>query len=425
MRLWGLGLFFILAAVRSGDFSTLRDQEKGLCALSIQGKPLVMTGWAVRGKGGLAFEPLEKELPSRLRISGGRTPEAGLAYRVSGRLFCHPAHDNERNYGARPAFFFRPLHWETLPREATRFPFRDRLFAPLVPFPFLHAIAVATWTGDAGETDRATLEWFRVAGLLPVLALSGQHVGILIAGIESILALVTFGGNAWYPFWRRYRMLLGSLLLYVTSGESGSMLRTLGMAIFFCLLKTRMLATPPLQWASTSVAIVIAISPGVLDEPGFLLSAAGTFLLFRASEKTGGAGLFVTAVLLPALLPVGMLPWSAFYFSKVPLAASLFQLVVGAIWAAVFLPAGFFLPLLAWGLPRFAVVWLCGGLERIGLALDSGFTKFLPAIRDGYVTVLRPAFFEALALETVVLTLLAVILSRGWHKRRIPQRNSR
>lgn len=393
------------------------------CHLHLKPQPLVFIATISAENGRFHFEaesaatgwPPERLTVSPVGLTPGRLPEIGHRYQVSGRASCRPPHrwaQRETPLLVRPAPEW-DFHLASLVHEPGPIPWRARflawLFRPLRAFPRLHALAQATWTGQTFYQAPALVEGFRVTGLMAILALSGEHVAVLLALTESIgTALFTIlfpliGRSALRPavqrlvfLWRYGKWLGGASLLLWTSGGLASMKRTWWMALFFWGLKMRTLRTSALQCLFTTYAVVLAVDPRLALSPGFLLSAVATYSLFHFSDLTASpTKSWKNAMLISVVVPFLTWPWTAHLFSQVAVAGPLVGAICGAVWAAIFLPMGFFAPLLARGYLEPVAKWL----ERFLVGVEKGVTQLLPHLKLGHFTVWSPDLLECGLIE--------------------------
>ncbi len=389
-------------------------------------------------------------LPERLILSSSGLPMTeillpGERYLFTGSAFCRFPHQNPSMASDFRTLWIVP-HWHlkitqarVLPQNrllSSRTRFLRRAFAPLEAYPRLASLARATWTGETGFQKREVVEFFRVTGALPILALSGQHVGILLVLVEGILG---WAFVFWWQRgkkgpvrvteylvlgWRRYRLLVGATVLLITSGGLGSMKRTWFMALFYCLLKRRALGSAPLQWVCSSCAFVLIFDSATVWQPGFFLSACGTFLLFRLSEMADGFSYLMASALVASVMPLLAWPWTAHFFSKLAWLSPLLSGALSFLWNVLVLPAGFLIPGVIRIVPPCGARFLGEQGEALLARAEVVMERWLPAIRQYYFTTLRPGLGEAVALEGFLITLLVVLFLKLRHCRWFPRQNN-
>ena len=255
---------------------------------------------------------------------------------------------------------------------------------------------------------------------MAILALSGEHVAVFLALVEWGAAAV-FGllfplvKGKWLrePLthlirgWRLGKWSFGAGLLLWTSGGLPSMKRTWWMAVFFLLLKLRSLRTSAVQWLFSTFAVVLLFDPRLALSPGFLLSAVATYTLFQISDLTASPGkTWRAAVLISFLVPLFTWPWTIHLFSQVAIAGPFTAAVCGGVWATVFLPAGFFSPLLLRLLPLSAAEILGKAMERSLAGTETALAKLLPWLRKGLFTVPGLSLPECVAAEMLLIAWL-------------------
>jgi ComEC/Rec2-related protein len=139
----------------------------------------------------------------------------------------------------------------------------DRLFPPeTAPF----ALALLT-----GNTERLSLETKREyarTGTVHVLAVSGLHIGLLMAIILVPLAFVRHVALRWVL------SVLGMTAFVLLTGAAPSAIRSAVMAALFLLAFATQRPARLLNVIALSVVLVLAWEPVLLTSPGFQMSAA-------------------------------------------------------------------------------------------------------------------------------------------------------
>ena len=207
------------------------------------------------------------------------------------------------------------------PVEQARQTVRDAIFAR-VDDRQLAGIVAALVTGDQNAIDRADWDVFRATGVAHLMSISGLHI--------TLFAWAAAAAVGW--LWRRsprlclawpaqHAALAGGLLLALAyalfSGFGVPAQRTVWMLATVAVLRFAGLRWPwPLVWL-LACAVVVAVDPWALLQPGFWLSFVAVGVLFATDngahgQQQGMAGraramLREQAVVTLALTPLGLL----------------------------------------------------------------------------------------------------------------------
>lgn len=248
------------------------------------------------------------------------------------------------------------------------------------------ALVAAVTLGDRSRLDRSTRDLYAEAGASHLLALSGLHLGIIVG------TLLTLIGQRYAE--RRRRWLLGALVLTfiwtfaLVAGLPTSLVRaSLMTSVFVVTLLIRHYGHP-LQPLLLTAWLMLLLQPLYLFDVGAQLSfsaVAGILLLHRswfhwARRKWRYQVFWLQRYnLMPPLqllsvsiaAQLATLPLVAFYFHRIPLYGSLFNLLLIPLTtlliygALLLLLLGSFhalLPTLAALLPFSLTGWLARGL---------------------------------------------------------------
>ena len=141
-------------------------------------------------------------------------------------------------------------------------------------------IARALLLGQKNQLDRSTRQAYSEAGVMHILAVSGLHVGILVAVLLFLIKPLKLSGIA-----RKSYLLVLVLVIwtYATiTGLSPSVVRASVMFTLIVLGQLRDRKPPIFNILAFSAILMIAVNPGVITEVGFQLSylaVAGIVLL--------------------------------------------------------------------------------------------------------------------------------------------------
>ncbi|MFZ5984854.1 MAG: DNA internalization-related competence protein ComEC/Rec2 [Acidobacteriota bacterium] len=263
------------------------------------------------------------------------------------------------------------------------------------------AILLAVLLGERGLLSEDQVEVLSRSGLYHLVALSGQHVGLLLL-LFSFLAHAT--GVS--PSVRDGAGLILLGLFGLLAASSASLTRALLMAGLF--LTARLLARPQGAFGAWSFALaaLLVLHPAWLLDAGFQLTFAATFgilILWDAlPESLSGPGLRQQVL---RLLWVGLCAQLA----TLPILALTFHRISLLGWLATPLASVPLLGLLAFGIPYMAglafvplagdgLLWILAGLGRVFLWLPSALgsvrsaSLFLPPPSGTWVALFAGAF---------------------------------
>lgn len=177
----------------------------------------------------------------------------------------------------------------TAPSSQPLFP--RRLTLPDLGFssPVTEALAKALLSGDRSAMDRETTGLFRSAGASHILALSGLHLGILSASVDSALKILGRSPSASAA--RKLITILFSVVYCVACGASPSLVR----ACLFTGLNSVARLSPNRSFGTsdclfTAAAIQLAFNPLSIESAAFRMSylaILGLALVFPVLREFG------------------------------------------------------------------------------------------------------------------------------------------
>jgi ComEC/Rec2-related protein len=300
--------------------------------------------------------------------------------------------------------------------------FLERLRSQFAAHPGLLGLEVAVWTGDASGLPTTLQTFYLEGGLLAVLALSGQHVSALVLLVNALLWPGVRLMRQWFPNvglnrgWARVHRALpvaGATLLWVTSGGAPSVQRTWAMALAVWALRWRGLWASPIQVAISAVGILMVWDPAMVTSPSFFLSAGATTLTILMFDEVRPRRRWLLYLVSAAVMPILAIPLVAFFFARVSVMASLYNVLLSGIWDLILIPAAFLLPLV---IPRQSSGWSTVVLD----ALETTWGQFAEAhhtiaqLTHGpiYLACPRPTWVELVTLELALLVTWAFVSER-------------
>lgn len=277
------------------------------------------------------------------------------------------------------------------------------------------AILKALLVGARGDVDSDLRKQFANVGVIHVLAVSGLHVGFILAGFLGIFSFLRIRNP-----WRTLLTVIGLLFYAWLTGLSPSVFRASVMAIVFLggrLLQRRF---DILNSLAVAAFILLTIQPLDLFQPGFQLSfaaVAGIVLLYNRfaqilrplfySLQEKGLGLFsaiITLFFVSLAAQLATLPLTAYYFGRIPIVSLLANLIVVPL-VAVIVSLGLVAVLAA------ALSFSLGGIfaNTVWLLLTAliAIVKAAAKLPIAYLAVARPS---AWAMTFYVLFLLLFVV---------------
>jgi predicted membrane metal-binding protein len=276
----------------------------------------------------------------------------------------------------------------------------------------------ATWTGNTQGISPDLIKAFFQAGLIPLIALSGQHVGafsfvifVFFKVFSLILWRIRFcrGGiiiNKIQLGLRRAVPCLGAFFLWLTSGGQTCMERVLVMSVILYGISLRGFYLTSQRLVASTLSLVLLWSPEKIGNLSFILSIVATALLVNLMQRKLA---FSTYVQTSLLMPIFMFPLLAHYQAKWAVTASIYSLLLGGIWDVIILPVGFCLPWVIFLTPKMFRAPLLNFLEKIWLQFQKGLILFFENFEPSYVSCYRPTFWETILCLILILLILKEI----------------
>lgn len=296
--------------------------------------------------------------------------------------------------------------------------FRRWLNLTFRPYPSFHGVVWAVWTGGTQGLNSDIVQLYREGGLLPLVALSGQHVSVLVFLFRAVIQFFAkpFLGRrpfrAFYKYLDLFLPMIAALLLAITSDFVPSILRTLAMALAVVLLRVRKCLSAAPQILSVSSGLLILWDPALINGVGFVLSVAGTYLILDVSSQVGSGSSIKKYFLFSLLMPVLLLPFILFYFGQWSYLNPLCQVAISWLWVLFLIPLGFLAPLLG-TLPSGIRETVCVFLDLIIHKLNSVEIQSLEIIHSSYLSLPKLTWFEVILLEGLLLKLTYWVKQRN------------
>lgn len=283
----------------------------------------------------------------------------------------------------------RQLNWETIRTAVQRN--IDNLFdersAPL---------AKALFMGFKDELTPETRQEFARSGLSHIMAVSGLHVGFIVA---PFWLLIPYFWNSKRGKWMGLILLTGLLTGYAgLTGFSASVCRASLMAWLLTFGKLFHKVRDSVNLTAVAAIILLLIKPDELFETGFQLSFSAVFIILLIMpearrliplryryRKSGG---LLTIILISVVVQIGLFPILVHYFGEFSIVGPIANALVVPV-LSVTVPAGLAMSLLSQAVSdlayagiapvKFSLLWI----ETIASALGSKQTSYIAMEQSG------------------------------------------
>lgn len=443
MKFWVALVLIVIGIYRLSSWRNRVDVANNLCSsVSQETETTIVQGtlWPIGDRTWRMLDPkiliqdrLEpfagEVLLNRARtfLENGLSPNFGHEVIVSGAFRCGVVRRNPGRLEDGFLFFTPPKLWgvgnltlrESLALAAWHVRFSSRFRAHLVRLfndtPRVQGWVLAVWTGDSSGLDPFLRRFYLEGGLLQIIALSGQHVVILVLLVQTILRCcihlfpwVPEATWRFYPWTQRFLPLGCALLLWMTGMDSPPVRRTVVMILALTCLRLRRLECSPLQLTASCVGAMILWHPDILSSMSFFLSAVATAILCQVLVGFQRSSKLKSYFLLCTVMPILVFPLSAFFFAKISWLAPLNNLFLAWLWDLFLIPIGFLLPWIVGWLPVAITQPLCLWLE-LGWGDLIAFHIWLESILGTtYVSCLRPTWIEFIIVELALVWMVTL-----------------
>ncbi len=284
--------------------------------------------------------------------------------------------------------------------------------------------------GIRRDLEPEIVDSMRNAGLSHLLALSGLHVGFLIAILFGAATLVRL------PYKMRIAFVLICLGLFVIIVPArSSTIRATIMAATFLIGPLLRQQSHPVNSLGVAAMIILCFRPGELFDVGFQLSfaAVGGILLFRPAIEMLLSGLrkrsnrikrlFMRYALHPFLLSISVsvmvLPLTSFHFGTMAIGAPLFNVIAVPLLGIIY--AGSWVVLLFSVISSSVAALMADGMNAI-LALWGEIILFFGSVAPLYnirfspfmVAILLSGIFCAMFIKRRQQIILILIILVGF-----------
>lgn len=227
--------------------------------------------------------------------------------------------------------------------------FKHQIWLKTSQTQWLSGTQLALWFGDLRGLPFWLVDKYRSAGLLAVLAISGQHVWALV------FALSLLGGKCgqflkkdqgfYLIKLRRVRFPLAAGFLFLLAADEASVSRT-----FLCVLAFWGLRQIPIKFNLFYLLVflfllVLIFCPELGQSKSFVLSSAGVLGIILSQQLFSGVKLVFQIFFVGVWAWLWLAPVVLFYFGQWSGHQLVFQFLMGWIWDQIFLPFFFLLGL--------------------------------------------------------------------------------
>lgn len=178
--------------------------------------------------------------------------------------------------------------------------------------------AYAMLTGDKTYLDSEITDYFSVAGLSHILAVSGLHLGFIVTLIGFLLSKLPI--KRWIKAAITAVLIIGYVVLagFTPSVMRAAIMSLIGVAVYAFGTRRDMLSS-----LCAAVAVIGAFAPHLVFETGFVLSVSCVFgiVLFeppirRALRKIKFPKFIASPLALGVSVQIGILPACVYYFQS-------------------------------------------------------------------------------------------------------------
>lgn len=290
----------------------------------------------------------------------------------------------------------------------------DRLF----PDPEEGAMAKALFLGQKEALSGDTKTAFSRSGLSHVMAVSGLHVGFVVAPFWLLIPWIRSSTRKKAAGF----LLLCLLLLFYAglTGFSASVMRASLMAVLLTFGKLFSRQGHSINLVCVVLLMLLVIDPGMLFQVGFQLSFTAVFiilLLMPAAQRQipnrlrySRAGPLISVMLVSAVVQVGLFPVLTAYFGEFSVIGPIANLLVVPLLSGL-VPAGLLISVVP-GLPE----WL----TAIPVMVMRPLLRWIPYAAETFGST--PVSFLRFSHDSVWLHLVwatGVLLLASWRRYRI------
>ncbi|TGB04243.1 DNA internalization-related competence protein ComEC/Rec2 [Halobacillus salinus] len=203
--------------------------------------------------------------------------------------------------------------------------------------------------GDQKQLDQGTVEWFRDFNLSHILAISGLHVGLFIAGVYLVMIRTGVGTVEQA---RIFLVLLIPLYAFIAGGEP-SVLRASIMATLILFLVFLKIKIPIVDILSITALTLLLVSPYSYSSIGFQFSFLVTFsLILSAPIFRQTDNVWLQSAQISLISQLSILPLQLHYFYEFNPISLLANLILVPYFSFIVIPISILLVLMAVVWPR-------------------------------------------------------------------------
>ncbi len=257
------------------------------------------------------------------------------------------------------------------------------------------AIAKALIIGDKTDINPELRQQFTRSGLAHLMAVSGLHVGFLVAPFWLLIPWL------WTKPWGRIVgiLVLGLGLVFYAwlTGFSASVVRASIMAFLFSYAKLFEKVRYPMNIVGFAALFLLAINPFYLFDVGFQLSFGAVSIILlvmptfsKLTQKQTWTYKLLSSMLVGVVVQLGLSPILALYFGEVSLISPISN-VFAMFPASLMVQLGLISTIVCIPFPELAD-WFSYPLNYLALALQF-FARYFSESEMSYAAISTPNLF--------------------------------
>ncbi|QKS70839.1 DNA internalization-related competence protein ComEC/Rec2 [Paenalkalicoccus suaedae] len=197
-------------------------------------------------------------------------------------------------------------------------------------------IARALVFGDRSHMDSDYLYTFQVLGIIHLLAVSGLHVGIILAALFLILYRLGIQKE------RTYMIVMISIPIYIILAGAGPSILRAGSTAFFALLFAKLpIKLHGLDLLGLVGLLLLLLNPGYVYQLGFQLSFLTTGMLLLSKHELSGHSKAITVAIVSLYCQLITLPFILWHFGEISILSIPANMLLIPLVSIILLPLSF------------------------------------------------------------------------------------
>jgi len=281
--------------------------------------------------------------------------------------------------------------------------------------------------GEKQDLDNDMIARFQQVGVVHVLAISGLHVGFIIAFVFGFASLLRFERG------KKLALLIFILTIYIVLVRFKTpVIRASSMAILFLIAKNIERQVSVYNIIFASMFFILMIDPRELFKPGFQFSFLAVLSIIYGYEKLNDLMplkttlnslqpkwlylLFIKAVWIPLLVSLsavlGTLPLTLYYYGTIPLYAIFANLIVIPLTGLIVFLSLFLLLLASFSM------YISTGIGMMITFIDKilqHITELFSSLPYASIITIKPTLYQIILLY-IGIYLIITIKTNGWRR---------